>query len=612
MAGRSNEPAASRRQGDTVVERAELDAELARIERSKAFRHSAQLRRLLRFLALTSLAGSDETVKELTVGVEALGRDPATFDPKSDPIVRVEARRLRAKLADYYTTDGADAAFEIDVPRGGYLPVFRRRAPIDVAAQPSVAVLPFANATGDAEREPFCDGLTDDLIDALTRVPDLRVVGRASAFKFKGRSTSIAAIGAELGVAAVLEGSVATDGDRLRIAARLTLVRDRRRLWSEIFELTAGDVHAVPEALARDIVRSLAGAPVLDRLSVEHPRGIAPGGTASPIARDHFDRAMMIARTLDIARYPIAERLLDAALELDPAFARAHVVLAVLETNRIATATRDASAAHAAARAHLDRALALEPGLASAQALRGGLVGAMDGDWDRAEAEIAGAVRAAPGNVTVRTAYANLLSYLGRFAEAQRHYDIARGLDPLHLVPRINAALMLYFSRRFDESVALYRGALDVEPDGIAVFGIVAPLVRLGRHDEALAFADRAHAAEGQRTLGRFNRALTLAAMGRRGDAEADLATILPTLRALRLADFARARVLAELGEWDAVLDALDAAAVRRESNIETCAVEPGFAPLHGDPRWAELIARRRLPVIPPSAWGSVPGATRP
>lgn len=223
--------------------------QLDRILASKLFVHSARMSRFLRFAVETARDGRAEELKEYRIALEVFDKD-TEFDPRLDPIVRVEARRLRAKLQRYYETDGRDDPVRVDFPTGAYVPVFQERPAVAPRpAEPTIAVQPFANRSASAEDEYFSDGLTDELIHALTKVDGLRVV--------KGRELGMAEIGQKLGAAAVLEGSVRRSASRLRITAQLVNVADGQYLWSETYERGMQDLFAIQDEISRAIVETL-------------------------------------------------------------------------------------------------------------------------------------------------------------------------------------------------------------------------------------------------------------------------------------------------------------------------------------------------------------------
>jgi serine/threonine-protein kinase len=208
-------------------------------------------------------------LKEYLIGVMVFQRGEM-FNPGTDPIVRVQARRLRSKLTLYYETEGRQDLVVIELPSGGYVPVFRLRAapppegeqlPARLENMPaerrrSVVVLPFVNI-GPAENERFSDGLTDELIHVLSRTGDLRVVARTSAFHFKGKTDDIRSIGEQLGVDALVEGTVRSHGNQLRVSAGLIDVADGALLWSGVYEQTADQMFAVQEDISGRIAQKI-------------------------------------------------------------------------------------------------------------------------------------------------------------------------------------------------------------------------------------------------------------------------------------------------------------------------------------------------------------------
>ena len=210
---------------------------------------SKKLCQFLRFTVEEVLRGHGSELKEyaIAVGVFRRGRE---FDPGADPIVRVQARRLRSKLERYYQTEGREEIIRIEYPVGGYSPVFVRRAssadPAPIPLTPSiparsgasewrVAVLPFVDL-GPEDGQAFGDGLTDELLHALTLLPGLRVVARASCFQFKGKSEDVRRIGEWLGTRFLISGSVRKEGPLLRVLAQLVDAESGLILWSGVYE----------------------------------------------------------------------------------------------------------------------------------------------------------------------------------------------------------------------------------------------------------------------------------------------------------------------------------------------------------------------------------------
>ena len=278
------------------VSAAAVRAQIDKILTGRRFAKADRLRRLLRFVAESTLEGRAAEVKESVIGLEVFGRPVASYDPGADPIVRVQAGRLRAKLAEYYEREGSADRLVIDLPKGGYVPSFRVR-PAGVRQLPagigedefalgptnSVAILPFVNMSSDPENEYFSDGLTEELIHSLAGVPSLRVAARSAAFQFKEMGHDIRKIGHVLGVSRIVEGSVRKAEDTLRITVQLVDVADGSQLWSEKYDRTTGDVLALQDEIAQAIRQALSG-----RLTQTQRRRPSRGQTGNVEAFDHY------------------------------------------------------------------------------------------------------------------------------------------------------------------------------------------------------------------------------------------------------------------------------------------------------------------------------------
>ena len=228
---------------------------LGRILDSASLRSAESLRRLLRYTVETTLAGKGEGLKEYTIGVEALGR-PGSFDPRQDNIVRVQARKLRERLAAYYGGEGRKESCRIVYHPGSYLPFFA--AAQEPAAPPrTVAVLPLMNLTADSGAGYFCDGLAEELIDLLARSDGLRVVARTSSFQFKGAQMDAREIGQRLGADLLIEGAVRSAGDRYRITVRLLSSNDGCEIWAEKYDCTLHDVLELETQIATSVASAL-------------------------------------------------------------------------------------------------------------------------------------------------------------------------------------------------------------------------------------------------------------------------------------------------------------------------------------------------------------------
>ena len=236
--------------------------QLARIVESPKFVSSARLCRFLTHIVNRTIGGDLASLKEFSIAMEVFDRT-SDYDPNIDAIVRVEARRLRGKLKDYYEGPGRNDPVLIGLRPGSYVPIFRWLDPepanqgqeIDatVQARASVAVLPFVNMSPEPEQDYFCDGISEEIINSLTHIAGLKVIARSSVFQFKGTSFDIREVGRRLDADIVIEGSVRKAGEQLRITAQAIEAQSGYHLWSEVFRRELKDVFAIQEEIAQSV-----------------------------------------------------------------------------------------------------------------------------------------------------------------------------------------------------------------------------------------------------------------------------------------------------------------------------------------------------------------------
>ena len=299
---------------------ADIQGHVARITSSSGFSNSERLRELLRYTVTEALEGRGASLKESVLGVAVFGRKPG-YDSDANSIVRVEFARLRKKLEQYYEGEGAREGWRILFPKGSYAPEFvpRESAAPTVFAS-SVVVLPFTCPGSDPDDEYFADGLTDELITALTRVRGLKVVARTSSFTFKGRASDVRGIGSRLQVDTAIEGSLRRQGDLLRIHVQLLNTRDGCYLWAEKYERHLTGVFQLQEEIARAIVAAL---------KMELPRrGSAAPQTASPEAHALYLKGRFWWHRWNPDALRKAAVFFQEAIERDPTYAGGYSGLA--------------------------------------------------------------------------------------------------------------------------------------------------------------------------------------------------------------------------------------------------------------------------------------------
>lgn len=559
-------------------------AHLQDILASEEFRRSPQASAVLRFLVESAIAKS--VPKEYSIATEALGRH-ADFDPRTDPAVRVEVRRLRQKLLEYYAGAGRGADLVFDLPKGGYALTWRHQLP---AAEPlSIAVLPFANLSGDAAKDFFADGLTEELTSELARTADLRVVARTSAFLFKGGTTDAREIGRRLGVSTLVEGSVRWSDGRVRATVQLIDAGSGFHRWAHSYDAAEHDILGCQQELAVRIREAL-----LLR--------VAPGDAEPPEAGPPTPEAYLLllrarhhwnARTADGVGKAL--RLLEELAAQFPDYAAPWAARAecycVLGLDAPAKTSNHGELALACS----ERALVLAPKLAEAHAARGWALGQYRFDHAAGERHLTRAIELKPGYVMAHYVWSMAACALRRFDEALRHAESAAALDPLSMVAHRGVAYIWFARGDFDRAREHVLQALDLAP-GAAFATYLHGLVEAeaGRTDLGLELLRRAVAqAGGTWPLVEGFMAYYQARAGLAKDAaaaERRLAGLVP-LNHMALA-------LAALGRHDiaSAIDHLELAASEGDPFVVHIADHPPFPQLRAEPRARALYRRLNLP----------------
>jgi TolB-like protein len=236
--------------------------QLAKILESTVFVDSQRMSRFLRFTVEETLKGNASRLKEIVIGEEVFDRPPA-YDPRLDPVVRVEARRLRAKLQAYYKNRGRNDAVIVETPKGRYSPTFRlqsdRPRPLSKEKNGSgaITILPFTNLVAEKAGDYFSDGLSEELIHALTRIQDLALIAWSPPEQPIEGQEDFDAVGQRLKVTHILRGSIRRTGERLRIASQLIATASGHYVWSETYDREARDLFAIQKEIATSIANAL-------------------------------------------------------------------------------------------------------------------------------------------------------------------------------------------------------------------------------------------------------------------------------------------------------------------------------------------------------------------
>jgi TolB-like protein/DNA-binding winged helix-turn-helix (wHTH) protein len=382
----------------------------------------------------------------------------------------------------------------------------------------SVAVLAFANMSGDPAQEYFSDGISEELINALSRIDALRVAARTSAFSFKGKSATIADIAHQLNVGAVLEGSVRRDGPRVRISAELVNAATGFELWSRSFDRDQGDMLAVQAEIAGAVTASLQVTLLGDTAAT-----FTLGGTTNPKALDAYLRGRAAFRSLDIPSSKVALAAFEDAIAIDPNYALAHMERA-LALAHIASMAANSDVAHIqemdrSALDAADRAIALAPGLGFAHCARAYALEQFPDRAREAAAEYARAITLSPGDARVQLWYAENQLYRSHEPLPVRvaALEHAASLDPMS--PEAYRVLSWAYdlARRYDDAIAALRHVEQLEPKVSTLDTAWIGFAELMQGKPAAAQMAKLRAALGD--AGAYNYAMIFAQWGQKADA---------------------------------------------------------------------------------------------
>ncbi len=563
-------------------------AQLGKMLASKHFARSPRLSRFIKFTVEQALAGRSDLLKEYLIGLEVFGRKE-NFDPSIDAIVRVQAVALRSRLADYYKNEGMDDPVLIEYSKGSYVPAFRHRAaavqpPARDAGPDSIAVLPFVNMSSDPENEYFSDGLTEELISALSNVHGLRVVARTSVFQYKGKPADIRRIGAELSARMVLEGSVRKSGERLRVTAQLVDARNGYETWSRTYRVEMKDLFAVQQEIAGAIAGTLEG------------RELGPGRRRAENmeAYHSYLRGRFHLNKWTEEDFRKSVEFFETAIRLEPGMSAAYAGLADALFVIACYGKLDPRDVMPKARAAAERAMELGGSLAEAHVSLGAVRAIYDWDWEGAEEEF---LRAMDFDSSFATAYQwyGVLCLIpqGRFAEAESAIQRARELDPLS--PPINTSLgLVYFVQgKHDAAIAYFDKALEVDSHFYLAHWWQG-IIYLSRSmlPRAIAALRKAGAVPGSNSQDFAGFTYREALTGRRDKARRLLGQLQSLSRQQYVSPVIMAAIHVVLGERDAAFARLDEAYTQHDSWLAWLRVDRRFDPLRRDERFAALLDR--------------------
>lgn len=579
----------------TIAAEADTDRgareQLDRLLASVTFRQVDRLKRFLKFTVSEALAGRGDQLKEYVIGVQVFDKD-STFDPRADPIVRVQARRLRARLARYYREEGGADAVLIDLPKGGYTPVFKNREAAaggrrsigpTLAGQNTIAVQPLADQSPGHDLAYFCDGLRQEIIHSLAKLEALRVLAVPPAVTAGGGYANDSAGHAAM----VLTGAVRKSGDRVRATVHLVDTATASYLWSESVDATLGDPFAAQELVADAVVKKL------------EPRLLDAGqrrGARRPAEN-------LAARNLYLqGRYHLNQRtdeglhkaldFFEKAIVEDAQFALAHSGLADAHSLLAHYGVRPPSLVWAQAASSAASAVMLDGSSAEGRTSFAHVKATQDWDWHGAEREFQMAISFDPRYATAHHWYAmSCLVPLGRLDDALEEMRIAQSLDPVSSIVARDLALIHAYRREFDLALEQCDHAIELNPHFSPAYWALGMIQEQRKDlDEAVAAFQRAIdlSPHSPRMLAGLARAM---ALGGKKPLALNLLRKLDAIAAQRYVspiEFAAVRFA--LGQREIGFTWLDKSCADRAFDVLALKVDPRFEAEKHDPRMQAIL----------------------
>jgi serine/threonine-protein kinase len=504
-----------------------------------------------------------------------------------DAVEAVLTRTLARSPADRFRT-GAELADALRAARrNGEHSGARTPSDVKTSSSPkAIAVLPLANMSADPENEYFSDGMTEEIINALAKVPGVHVASRSSSFAFKGKKDVDAReVGERLGVTSVLEGSVRKIGNRIRIAAQLVNVENGYQLWSETYDRQLEDVFAVQDEISRSIVEALKVQLVGATAQLVAPTKNLEAYTTYLKGRYHFNKfsEQSLRKALDLFQH---------ALLQDPGFARAYAGIADVWCD-LADDWVAPDEAYPRAKAAAERALQRDPDLADAMISIGKVL--CWHEWNFAEGAtlLERAVALSPNNSEAQWVLGTALPLIGRMRDGVEAVRRAVELDPLRVEYAGWLTRFLLYDKDYEAAIAAGNELLEVDEEyGRGFVWMGSAYLALGNAELALDWFQRGQALD--RAVRSYDAMIVraLAKLDRREEAE----EIMNRLEAESRQHYVRSEYLAmghgALGNMDKAFESLERAYQARSAGLIYLHVDPGYDPLREDPRYADMIAR--------------------
>ena len=462
----------------------------------------------------------------------------------------------------------------------------------DIAPEHSVAVLPLVNISADPENDYFCDGLAEEILNALAKIESLKVAARTSAFSFKGTNTDAKQIGRILGVRNVLEGSVRKIGDRVRIMMQLVNAADGYQLWSERYDREMNDIFAVQDEITLAVVEALK----LQLIGRERSE-ILKKATANTEAYELYLRGRAIWNRRTPADLERAIQSFEKAIAIDPDYALAYA--GVADSYTLLAYFEAFAPADVREYARGSAKKAIELGIDTAEAQTSMAIYALifEFDWPVIEGHFLKAIEINPRYVQARYLYGTHLAVLSRFEEAFEQGRIALELDPLNLPLNGNVARALYLGRRYEDGIEVAQKTLELSPHFFFTHWALGVCHRqLGHLDQAIEHLELSVAKSGIFVL-KGDLGIALAMAGRTDEARQILVELEAERKLRYISQHWSAVIHAALGEKSKALECLQRAWKERAVQLTWLAVDPSYDSLRDEPGFQDVLEKMKFPV---------------
>jgi adenylate cyclase len=568
--------------------------QLARVVNSPGFVSSVRLCRFLTHIVNRTIDGDIDSLKEFSIAMEVFDRT-SEYDPNIDAIVRVEARRLRAKLKAYYEGQGTVDPVLIGLRPGGYVPVFRwldaepakHREEIGAAPPPGricVAVLPFVNMSPEPEQDYFCDGISEEITNSLARVSGLNVIARTSAFHFKGANIDIREVGQRLGANLVIEGSVRKAGEQLRITAQAIQTESGHHVWSETFRRELPDVFAIQEEIAQSVADVLR----LHMPEVQRPVRPSPSDLE---AYTRYLRARFLIHQQSPETLHAAQEQLRRLTETYPDYALPYSGLAAAGGILAQFGMVSGRDVYPEVKANAERGYALDPESGDTCTVLGALRAWFEHRWDEADRLFDRALKLQPSHAPAHMFRAMALLCQGDINAAESGLRRSTELDPLSASDCARMAYLHYVKGDYSPAAEHLRQSFELDRD--------YPEARL--YEGLLYFQQQRYDAVIQ-CLSPSSSPLDIGLLAAGHAREGTLSRAEECIERLhQLAGRQYVTPLAEgfaavgMGDFDLAFQCLDEAIDHKTNFVNLLAIEPFFHPLHADRRFAKLLKKLNL-----------------